>query len=96
MNNYARGANFERRVQDEYEKSGWFVIRSAGSHSWIDLVALKAGEVLLIQCKIDGRLSPAERQQLQELARDTGCQVWMYSRDGRKIITQEIKEEAKK
>ncbi len=93
MSNYTRGANFERRVRAYFEKASWFVIRSAGSHSLIDLVAFKGGEVMLIQCKTDGVLSVGERQQLGELARETGCQVFLISRQGRKMISEEIKEE---
>ena len=93
MSNYSRGADFERRVQKYFEKQGYFVIRSAGSHSLIDLVALKGGEVQLIQCKTDGVLSVAERQQLQELARDTWCQVWLISRQDRNMVLEQIKEE---
>lgn len=92
MSNYSRGANFERRVQKYFESSGWLVIRSAGSHSLIDLVALKGGEVQLIQCKTDGVLSVAERQQLEELARETRCQIFLFSRNGKRMISQEIKE----
>lgn len=93
MNNYRRGADFERRVQSYFQNRDYFVIRSAGSHSPIDLVALKAGEVKLIQCKIDGVLSVAERQQLQELTRETGCQVFLISNREHKLISEEIKEE---
>jgi Holliday junction resolvase len=93
MSNYSRGANFERRVAKYFEKRGWFVIRSAGSHSPIDLVALKAGEVKLIQCKIDGVLSSAERQQLHELARDTQCQIWLFRGAKHSMLGEEIKEE---
>jgi len=91
MSNYSRGANFERRVQRYFLKLEYFVVRSAGSHTLIDLVALKAGEVKLIQCKTDGVLSRVEREQLQELAQQTGCQVMMISREGRRMICEEIK-----
>ena len=95
MSNYDRGANFERRCQKRLEKEGWFVIRSAGSHSLIDLAAFKAGEVILVQCKTDGVLSVAERQQLVELGRETGCPVFLRKRQGRKIASEEIKEESR-
>jgi len=96
VSNYSRGADFERRVQRYFEKLGYLVIRSAGSHTLVDLVALRAGEVKLIQCKLDGVLSVAERQQLGELARETGCQVYLISRQGKKMIAEEIKEEEKR
>ena len=95
MSNYDRGANFERRCQKRLEKEGWFVIRSAGSHSLIDLAAFKGGEVILVQCKTDGKLSINEREQLKELARMTCCQVFMLSRQGNKMISEGIKEESR-
>lgn len=59
--NYQRGANFERRVQADMENRGYVTVRSAGSHSPADVVALMAGEVpVAIQCKLNGRLDPEE------------------------------------
>ena len=93
MTNYRRGADFERRVCKYFDKQGYFTIRSAGSHSIIDLVAIKAGEVKLVQCKIDGVLSVAERQQLQELSRDSKCQVLLIYREDRMMRALPIKED---
>ena len=90
MKNYRRGADFERRVCRYFEKAGHFVIRSAGSHSIIDLVAIKGGEVTLVQCKINGVLSKNERLQLQELHRYTGCQVLLISRNVYKMVSEVI------
>ena len=93
MSNYSRGADFERRVQRYFEKLGYLVIRSAGSHSPIDLSAMKSGEISLIQCKIDGVLSVAERKQLADMADFIGCRVFVISRQGKKMISEEIKGE---
>ena len=93
MSNYRVGMRFELRVRDYFQTGNWFVIRSAGSRSPIDLVAFKGGGVALVQCKTDGVMSNAERAQLQELARETGCRVYLFSRFGRKMISEEIKEE---
>jgi Holliday junction resolvase len=47
-----RDSGFEYRVVDKYQKMGWQVIRSAGSHGIADLIAYKSGEKdHLIQCK---------------------------------------------
>ena len=51
MTNYSRGRAFEYRVKDRLEALGWFCIRSAGSHSEIDLLACKGTRMLGIQCK---------------------------------------------
>ena len=73
---YRKGAKFERQVKDFLEEDDWTVIRSAGSHTVSDLVAIKpqpealqhpAPWVWLIQCKTDGRLKPKERDGLLEL-----------------------------
>lgn len=72
MTNYDRGKRFEHRVRDDLRKRGYYVIRSAGSKGKIDLVALIDGDVLLIQCKRDGRLPPAERKELLAIAAKYG------------------------
>lgn len=66
MTNYERGRAKEYRVATKLRKDGWLVIRSAGSHSEFDLVAIKHeqkqnplppfiitynNEIKLIQCK---------------------------------------------
>jgi hypothetical protein len=56
--NGARGASFERKVADLLESDGYLVIRAAGSHGAADLVALKLGQVLFVQCKLNGRCDP--------------------------------------
>jgi len=38
--NYNNGARRERRIMKKLEKEGWFCIRSAGSHSPIDIIAM--------------------------------------------------------
>jgi Holliday junction resolvase len=58
---YKFGARFEYELASHFKKRGWQVIRSAGSHSYIDLVVFvppqdaenpdDKGEVLVIQCK---------------------------------------------
>lgn len=59
--NYKNGAAKEYRVRKKLLEEGWdIVIRSAGSHSSFDLVAIKApqfgteGQMMLIQCKPNG------------------------------------------
>lgn len=68
--NYQRGAAFELRVKHHLEVNGYEVIRSAGSHSIIDLIALKPGQLLIIQCKASEKpaLLPADRQRLTAFA----------------------------
>ena len=49
--NYVKGARIERKALDQLEKDGYLVVRSAGSHSPFDIVAIGMGEVRLIQLK---------------------------------------------
>lgn len=50
--NYARGRAFEYRVRDIFGDLNYVVLRSAGSHTPIDLIAIDVnGKVLFIQCQ---------------------------------------------
>ena len=73
MSNYSRGANFERRVARILDADGYFTVRSSGSHGVADIVAIKAGVIMLVQCKINGVLSPADRVALFEVCQRAGA-----------------------
>lgn len=68
MTAYRRGADFERAVCTALRAEGYTVVRSAGSRSIVDVVALRPGVVVLIQAKRDGRCSPGERAELLRAA----------------------------
>lgn len=93
MSKYSVGANFERTAKRILEKEGWFVCRSAGSKSCVDLIAFKLGEVKLIQCKKNGVISPSERKQILELAKENRFQAYLVKREGKEIIFVEIRKE---
>ena len=61
---YVSGANFERRCRTKLQDAGYFCVRSAGSHSVADLVAINEDFVFLIQCKNNGKISKKERDKL--------------------------------
>lgn len=67
MTNYARGADFERRVGKALTAEGFEVFRSAGSHGKADLCAVKPGQVLLVQCKRNGQIDRDEWNELVAL-----------------------------
>lgn len=68
--NYRKGADFERATIKHLKEHDYYCIRSAGSHSKVDIVALgNDGEILLIQNKLDSRISPSDRAELINLAR---------------------------
>lgn len=68
MTNYQRGADFERRVAVDLTAAGYAVFRSAGSRGIADLLAIKPGLILLIQCKRSGEIDLGEWNKLIELA----------------------------
>lgn len=68
MTNYAAGTRFEHRVRDHLRENGYEVVRSAGSKTKIDLIAFKPSQLLLIQCKRNGTLPPAEWDALHTVA----------------------------
>ena len=51
MSRYAKGRRIEYEIMYMMQKKGYYVIRSAGSHGMIDVVAIRKGEVRLIQAK---------------------------------------------
>lgn len=61
MSKYRLGADLERAAKAALEADGYYVIKSAGSKGIADLIALKIGEVLVVQCKLDGYLLPMDR-----------------------------------
>jgi hypothetical protein len=50
MTNYTRGRTAEYQAKKELEKQGYYVVRSSGSHSCIDIIAIGVN-IKLIQIK---------------------------------------------
>jgi len=84
--NYINGAAREYRIMKKLEKEGWFCIRSAGSHSPIDIIVIKPLQeaegnnppsILLrfIQSKKSGYLTPQERREKEELEQKLGIKI---------------------
>jgi len=90
MTSYSKGRNFEYRTRHYLENKGFVVFRSAGSRSVADLIALRAGEVWLVQCKSDGCMSPLERRNFAEVAAELGVMPILASREGRKLLLKEV------
>ena len=85
VTNYQRGRHFEYRVRQHFIKEGYIVLRSAGSHTFSDLLAMKGGEILLIQCKTDGYLPAPQREALLDAARENCCQAWLARKEKGKL-----------
>jgi len=77
---YAIGRRFEWRVRDHFKKNGYFVLRSPRSAGPVDLIAIRKGEVLFIQCKTHGYMSRAEKQKLCELSDSVGVKPFLIWR----------------
>lgn len=68
MSHYRAGRDFEHAVRSALVADGYDVIRSAGSKTKVDLAAFKPGQAVFVQCKRDGKISPAERIELLRVA----------------------------
>jgi len=68
-----KGANLERQIKADLEADGYLVIKSGGSLSCVDLIAIrnKDGETITraIQIKANRMAPPAERRVLQALSK---------------------------
>ena len=73
MSSYSNGMAMERRTKAKLERDGYYVVKSAGSKGAADLVAVKAGEILFIQCKLDSYVAPEEWNVLWGLCQRTGA-----------------------
>jgi len=64
---YQRGRRFEYKTQNYLRKEGWYVIRQPRS-MFPDLIAFRNGTILLVECKVNGYIAPAERRKIRKLA----------------------------
>jgi len=94
VSGYSDGRKLEYAAADLLWADGYWVIRAAGSKGTADIVALKRGETLFVQCKLSGTMGPGERNSLVELARQLGgtpvCARW--AKEGRAARTVEFRE----
>lgn len=68
MSNYSRGNYAEVRVAAHLRAEGYEVWQARGSKGAADLIAIKPGEVLLVQVKGHPRISGDEWNALRDLA----------------------------
>jgi Holliday junction resolvase len=79
------GRRLEYRVRDIFRRSGFFVIRAAQSKP-IDLVCLRNGKSVLVECKAGSSfLGEERRQELLDLARQAGATAVLARRKHRKV-----------
>ena len=80
MTSYEKGRRFEYRVRDFLKNKDYFVLRSPRSKGPVDLVAIRKGEILFIQCKSWGCIDKEEKEQLISLAKSVGAMPLMVHR----------------
>ena len=52
--NYTKGRRKEYKICNQLKSEGWIIVqRTAGSHSPIDVFAIKKGKIKLVQAKPD-------------------------------------------
>jgi Holliday junction resolvase len=89
MTAYTIGRQFEYQVLEYFRELAYFAIRSPGSKTKIDIIAIKPHQVLFIQCKRAGTLGPAEWNQLFAIASTCGAIPIVASKIARKPIVFE-------
>ena len=81
MNNYRKGRAAEYKTQRLLEAAGYQTFRMAGSHSPVDVIAVDALGVRLVQVK-SGRAgaSPIDKEILKNLTRPSNStvEVWRW------------------
>ena len=94
MSGYGDGYRLECEARNVLRDNGYAVIRSASSKTPVDLVAFKVGEMLFVQCKRAGKMSPADRDALLLLCGVAQATPLMarWRKDGRAARTVEFAE----
>lgn len=65
VNLYTKGRTYEWDVKKRLQKDGYIVVRSSGSHSPFDLVAVNEKEIILIQCKRSRVFSAPDKREME-------------------------------
>lgn len=68
MSDYTQGRAVEYAVIEDLKADGYDTVRAASSKGLADVVAIKPGQVLLVNCKRTRMPSPAERADLLRIA----------------------------
>jgi len=90
---YRLGRAFEYRVRDHFRSCGYWAQRSPASKTKVDIIALRPGEAVFIQCKRRARPSRRELNQLLLEAKKAGAKAFIASsKTGRGIDFERIDE----
>ena len=83
---YSRGRAFERKTRKYLQGYGYIAMPSPRSMGAADLLAVKKGEILLVQCKLYGMLRKNERIALEEMAKQAGGIPILATQKEQKIL----------
>src|SRR6058998_1625736 len=85
MSNYIMGRRLEYRIRDIFRREGYLVIRAASSKP-IDLVCIKDGKSVLVECKA-GRsfLGKNRKKELLGLSLQAGAPIVLARRRKRRV-----------
>lgn len=78
---YRRGVRFEHTTLYDLRSNGYYAQRTPGSRGVADVIAVRRGQVLLVQCKISGSLAPEPWNDLYDAALDCGAVPVMAEKD---------------
>ncbi len=81
---YYKGRTFEYKVKHLLENMGYFVIRSAKS-AFPDLVAVKQGKPMLVECKVNRYLPWEDKVKLIHLGSTIGAKCVLAYNDNGKV-----------
>lgn len=85
---YKKGYYYENLVRKEFEKQGYYTIRSGKSAGLWDIVAISSNFIVLIQSKKTGLPTVAERKAMAEFPCPPNVikQIWRFYGRGKKQI----------
>ena len=88
---YAIGRKFEKKVRQVFEAKGYYVYESPLSKSPVDMVAIRKGEIILIQAKFNSNyIKKRDIQKLKELSQTINAKPILVVHKGHGAI--EIRE----
>lgn len=90
MTAYTKGRAFEYRVRNDFAAGGYLVTRSPQSRSPWDLIVIGRELVLLVQCKVNGKISATDWNILFNLAESVGARAMLACRVKRKLVYYEL------
>jgi transcription elongation factor Elf1 len=84
---YAKGRRFEYQIKKLLESQGYTVFRFASSKP-LDLVAIRNGKVMFIECKATPDISLKDKEKLGEWSFKLGYPVALFLKNGSSIMVE--------